>query len=830
MTETNTSAFATLSRSGLRRVRAPLHVRLAARARRIGLVTRFTVIAGLVGICLTWTLATIIGGQLSAQIEVELAARAEDQARLVGVTSLQPGSLELPHDESEMGALAERIEQELAQVITPGSGVIRLNLVDRHGCVIYSDRTTLIGVVLDEAERDDLFRAVSGGIITRVSDLSSAQAADLRAAHESAIVAFAPVRVDGEVVAAYQLYRDREPVERMQRLVWITLSLGSSAGFAVIMLLVRGAARQANAQQRERERLIRLNARAQQISLRRNEERLGALLANSADVVSVLSADGHVTYQGGAADRFWPPADEAELRVTDLVHPEDASALRALLAQVAESPDAEITSELRMRHLDGSWHDVELVARNRFFDENIRGIVATWRDITPRKAFERELQRLAFHDTLTGLPNRALFADRLESALARSRRSGRALAVLFLDLDNFKLINDSLGHDAGDQLLATIASRLQHAARANDTVARFAGDEFTILLEDLEDDRAVVTVSDRIISSLRTPITMHGHEIQPTASMGVAVSSPSLNTADALLRSADLALYRAKSNGKACYALYDESMNEGAVERLQLEADLRHALERDELMLHFQPIVSLATGCIEEVEALIRWQHPERGLVPPGMFIPVAEETGLIVSIGDWVLREACGQAATWCARTGRKRAIRVSVNVAARQIKEPGFATSVASAVAEAKLDPALLKIEITESTLIADTEANISLLASLKTLGVKLAIDDFGTGYSSLAYLKRFPLDTLKIDRSFVSGLGTQSADRSIVESVVTLGKGLGLQITAEGVETAAQWRALKLLGCDQGQGFYFERPIPAEDILRRLSVGVTAAESAA
>ena len=423
-----------------------------------------------------------------------------------------------------------------------------------------------------------------------------------------------------------------------------------------------------------------------------------------------------------------------------------------------------------------------------------------------RQSFQEQLWHQAFHDPLTGLPNRALLRDRLELALSRADRHARPVAVLLLDIDNFKLVNETLGHEHGDALLLAVAQRLQQGLRAGDTAARLGGDEFTLLLEDVADIGEARAAAERLVATLRPPVMLNGQEVFPTASIGIAISSPHCSTPDGILREADLAMYEAKAAGKDRYAIFAQSMHDHAAGRLSLEADLRRALQRDELRVFYQPIVSLRSRKTVEYEALVRWQHPERGLVAPANFIPVAEETGLIVQIGEWVLRQACQQAAQW-------QGITISVNLSARQFEDTGLLQAVRGALVSAGLEPRRLKLEITESTVMRDAAAAEETLRELKRLGVLLAIDDFGTGYSSLGYLKRFPLDTLKIDRSFVSGVGEDARDTAIIRSVLALAKTLGLTVTAEGVETSAQQARLFEMDCDQAQGYLFAKPMPAE-----------------
>jgi diguanylate cyclase (GGDEF)-like protein/PAS domain S-box-containing protein len=475
--------------------------------------------------------------------------------------------------------------------------------------------------------------------------------------------------------------------------------------------------------------------------------------------------------------------------------------------------------ECKFRRRDGGevW---AIVAANPIVDGAgfAAGALALVTDISERMEAEASLVRLAHYDQLTGLPNRALFLERLGQALARAEGLGRAVAVLFLDLDNFKVINDSLGHGAGDRLLAAVAARLRSSVRVGDTAARFGGDEFAVLLEDLGDDCDATETADRVVRSLHAPVVLDGHEVCPSFSVGVATSAPNGDTPERMLRHADLAMYRAKANGKAQYAVFDEAMATDAMDRLTLEAELRQALARDELRVDYQPIVDLGTGRIAELEALVRWQHPRYGLVPPARFIPIAEETGLIVPIGHWVLDQACRQAQDWRDALPDARDLAMSVNLSARQFRHPGLVADVVGVLRATGLAPGALKLEITESVLMQHMEGAIATMHELKALGVRLAIDDFGTGYSSLAYLKHFPVDTLKIDRSFVRGIGRDHGDVAIVRSVIALADSLHLAVTAEGIETAEQLEELQALGCDRGQGFFLARPA-SDDAVRLL-----------
>ena len=435
-------------------------------------------------------------------------------------------------------------------------------------------------------------------------------------------------------------------------------------------------------------------------------------------------------------------------------------------------------------------------------------------DITDRKRAEERLVHDALHDTLTGLPNRALFMDHLKLAVKRAtRHRDLQFAILFLDLDRFKIINDSLGHMVGDQLLVGIAHRLETCLRSADTIARLGGDEFTILLENIKDLGEVTQVAERIQNELSRPFNLGGHEVFTTASIGIALSAVGYDRAEDILRDADTAMYRAKILGKARHEVFNKDMHAHAINLLLMETDLRHALERQELSLHYQPVVSLKTNSLIGFEALVRWQHPQRGSVAPAEFIPIAEETGLIIPVGRWVLREACRQMRQWQKQFSSDPPLYISVNLSGKQFTQSDLITQIIQTLQETGLDPRILKLEITESVVMENIATAISMLQQLRAVGVEVSIDDFGTGYSSLSYLHRLPIDTLKIDRSFVSQMTQNDENTEIVRTIVTLAKSLELGVVAEGVETPEQLAQLRLLKCDGGQGYLFSVPLDAE-----------------
>ena len=431
-----------------------------------------------------------------------------------------------------------------------------------------------------------------------------------------------------------------------------------------------------------------------------------------------------------------------------------------------------------------------------------------------REVLEEQLRHRAFYDSLTGLPNRALFLDRIGHALARGERLAQEVAVLFIDLDRFKVVNDSFGHAAGDQLLIQVGRRLRNCLRESDTIARLGGDEFTVLLEGPTAVDDAITAAERILSTLGEPFLIDGQETYASTSIGIA-GGPADRSGRDLLREADIALYRAKAAGRGRYMLFEARMNNSPAQYLHLESDLHRAIDRNELRVHYQPIFSLHDSAVTGLEALVRWEHPEKGLISPAQFIPLAEETGLIVPIGKWVLEESCRQMREWDLRHLAARGVSISVNLSARQLQDPQLISDVERAIKASDLQPDRLQLEITESVVMQDPEAMVVRLNALKRIGIKLAVDDFGTGYSSLAYLKRFPIDVLKIDRAFVSGLGQAEQDSAIVRTVISLAHALGLRTTAEGIEERAQWDHLEQLGCDQGQGFIFSKPLRPETL---------------
>ncbi|MDQ3983277.1 MAG: EAL domain-containing protein [Actinomycetota bacterium] len=513
----------------------------------------------------------------------------------------------------------------------------------------------------------------------------------------------------------------------------------------------------------------------------------------------------------------------------DLVHPDDRPRVEQIVGEAAARA-LDFDYEARALRPDGTIRLIHaLGAVTQDERGNAVGAAGTVQDVTDRKSLEEKIQHQAFHDSLTGLANRELFIDRVGHALARQSRVRVPLAVLFLDLDDFKTVNDSLGHRAGDDLLIEVARRMASTTRPGDTVARLGGDELAILLEDLDAVDGAVFVADRVSKLFDRPFVVDDSEFFIHASIGIAFSEPGDERApEDLLRDADIAMYEAKRSGKGTFELFEVGMRVAASERLRLKADLQGAVDNGELILHYQPIVDLTSGAVRGVEALVRWQHPERGLVPPLDFIPFAEDSGLIVPIGRWVLFEACRTAASWGPDEDGFRPS-ISVNVSPLGFRHPGFVEELKEALATTGLPAERLVLEITESALVEDVAKVVERLEELKALGVQLAIDDFGTGYSSLSYLKDFPVDVLKIDKTFIDSIALGAEDSALARAVLRLGQSLGLTIVAEGVEEAVQAEVLRGLGCPLGQGYRFSRPIPAAEIAQLIESRIPAAIAA-
>ena len=692
---------------------------------------------------------------------------------------------------------------ELLVIVGAGVALSALVIVRLAGLVARHERSERRERVLGSAAaalvtawtREDIHRVTAGAAYEIVGDDEAAVALTLdgvtvaeagRASSDAAVRTEIPVSVTGD--DGTLVFRTRERLSKQAR-------EGIDTLVAQVALALESA------------------QYAEEVHERQSAERFRSLVQNSSDVILLLAPDLTIRYHTPSVQRVLG-YEEDELvgtRLTDLLERNDADRLGGFLAEVRAIASTPMPRDLPLRRKDGSFVQLESVFNNLVGVANVGGVVVTARDVTERRALEDQLAYQAFHDSLTGLANRALFSERITHALERGVRRTNLVAVLFIDLDDFKTVNDSLGHAAGDELLVTVAERIRSSIRPEDTCARLGGDEFAVMIEGITHPDGAVTVARRIIGSLAEPLAIAGSDVAVQGSIGIALGSAG-QTASEIMRSADLAMYRAKGEGKGRYALYEPAMHELVLERLELKADLQRAVLADEFDVHYQPIVTLQNGGIVGVEALVRWKHPDRGLVLPGDFISLAEETGLILPLGRHVLNAACRQAAIW-----RKRghsALGISVNISAKQLASKSLPLEVTDALTRSSLDATALTLEITEGTLL-DSPVVVGRLDELRGLGVRIAIDDFGTGYSSLDYLRRFPVDSLKIARAFVEELGTSREQDRLVAAILRLGSTMGLETVAEGIELEQQRDRLRALKCRYGQGFFYSRPVPAEEL---------------
>ena len=563
---------------------------------------------------------------------------------------------------------------------------------------------------------------------------------------------------------------------------------------------------------------------------RRAELRFGSLVRHSSDVTVVLGHLFDIRYASPAAERLFGIDTRAlqGRRAADLVHPDDLEAARAQLRQAAAHPGTPVTIACRVRRTDDTWCDTESVVTNLLDDPTVGGLVLNMRDVSERTALEAQLTHQAFHDPLTNLSNRARFQQQVARALARAADRPDTVCVLFLDLDDFKRINDSLGHAAGDRLLCTVAERLLNATRGADTVARLGGDEFAVLIENVRGEEDAATVADRILRSMRASVELEGGQVLVGSSIGIARATAD-DTVDTLLRNADVAMYIAKHGGKGRFEFFRPEMHASALERLELEADLRRAVAEQQLSLVFQPIVRVGTREITGVEALARWDHPTRGPVSPAVFIPIAEATGIILPLGAWVLREACRQASLW-PTNDEGYAPTLSVNISGRQLRDAELVSMVAASLVASGMSADRLVLEVTESVALQGSEETVERLQALRALGIRIAVDDFGTGYSSFAYLQHFPVDMLKIDRSFIAASDSNEPN-SLLRAIVAMADELGLAAVAEGIEGDAADAELRRIGCTLAQGYLYGRPMPGpgmQALLHKRRTGELAAAS--
>ena len=620
---------------------------------------------------------------------------------------------------------------------------------------------------------------------------------------------------------------------------YIVLSAGGRSqgfvliGFAIISTTIvlwwseRRTRLHARAIDLTRQRIKGLSAAHEQAV--RNEQCFRALVLNASETISILGERHTVQYSSPSVERLWgyPTAQFLNADFYSLVHPQDAPRLRDFLRELAAAPGAHRRVEFRLLHEHGDWRYIEAVATNLLDNRDIGGIVLNSRDTTERKELEQQLTHQAFHDPLTGLPNRSLFMDRLEHAIAGSRRKEGEVAVVAVDIDHFKGINDTLGHAVGDAILIAVSRALAAGVRSRDTVARLGGDEFALLLDGVRDEGEAVTIAERLIGAFDSPIRVRDHDVMVSLSIGLGLGGGAQKTSTELLRAADLALYQAKRDGRGRCVAFDERLDSLWIERVEIEQAMRGAVARGEFANFYQPIVDLHSGDLVGMEALVRWHHPQRGLVGPDVFVALAEEGGEISEIGRWVLEHACRDARGWQRLSGS--GVVISVNVSARQLQQPGFVREVANALAASGLAPGLLQLEITESLLVEHGQFTHQRLDELKRLGVRLAIDDFGTGYSSLSYLTQLPVDVLKLDRSFVSALGRDDRADSIVRAIMLLADGLRIDVVAEGIETEQQQDLLRSFGYSRGQGFLYAQPMPAPEALEAVRAGTVRASTA-
>ncbi len=589
--------------------------------------------------------------------------------------------------------------------------------------------------------------------------------------------------------------------------------------------------------------LVHLHLRMRQLKnrLTKREELFRLISENAADMIGLVDVNGKRLYNSPAYEKVLGYSAK-ELRSTssfEQIHPDDRERVRAAAAE-ARLTGVGKRLEYRIRHKNGEWLVIESSAsaiRNE--KGEVEKLVIVNRDITERKRAEKKLEHNALHDGLTDLPNRTMFLKRLQRACDRARRdSAYKFAVLFVDIDGFKVFNDTMGHGAGDELILDICQRLANCLRfedtlsrvagkrsadlqeAEETLARLGGDEFTILVGSIRHPSDAMRVAKRIQGALGEPFSIQGREVFTSASMGIALSTGSHDRAEDLLRDADIAMFRAKMLGKSRCEFFDQEMHTQAVEQLQLETELRRAVEGKEFLLHYQPIVLLETGELAGFEALVRWQHPAKGLVYPDRFLSVVEKTGLVVPLGKWILRQACQQALSWESLSAQPANLAVMVNVSPRQFTCPDLVSDVEGALRETGMDPHRLHLEVTESAAMADPERTKRVLTRLKGLGISISIDDFGTGHSSLGRLRRFPVDVVKIDRSFITHMDSDQEARKIVHLIIEFAHAMSLKVIAEGIEVAAHRDQLKSLGCDYGQGYFFSRPVDQEGVERLLA----------
>jgi diguanylate cyclase (GGDEF)-like protein/PAS domain S-box-containing protein len=640
---------------------------------------------------------------------------------------------------------------------------------------------------------DQLRVADSATLALEDHDVERPVAAAIAAAVDHPQSLLAPLVVDGAIAGLLSVSLDRVPGEARRRAIE---TVASQAALA-----------------------IETAALTESLHARAGEERFRSLVQNASDVIAVIEPGGIIRFVTRSITRMlgYEPGTLEGRSISRLLHPGDVERGPSLLV------DGGLV-DWRLRRADGAYRHVEVIVADLRADANVAGIVLTMRDVTERRELESRLAHQAFHDTLTGLANRALFEDRLGQALARRARNPiGAVAVIFIDLDDFKTVNDTLGHQSGDALLNAASRRLVECLRPTDTAARLGGDEFAVVLEidDFDANRAIEAVANRILAALRSPFLLDGHEVFTRGSLGIAATPDGGTTVDGLLRNADVAMYVAKNSGKGRFKRFEPGMHGPVLRQMELRGELQRAIERQQLVMYYQPIVALRSGELRGFEALVRWQHPEHGLILPSEFVSLAEEAGLIGAMGSWILEEACRQFCEWVAAYPRADGLYVSVNLSGHQLHRGNLLSELERVIRQTEMEPSRLLLELTESVLVDDTERTIARLEMIKARGVRIAIDDFGTGFSALAYLQQLPIDVLKLASPFVQGLGT--GQEQLTETILRLASALDLDVIAEGIEHPDEAVTLVRLGCALGQGFHFSTPLPADEAAAVIAAGM-------
>ena len=728
---------------------------------------------------------------------------------------------ELSNDElRNHGEIAELRKAVLMQM--KDLSVVKVKVYDLDGLTVFSTDPSQIGD--DQSANIGYITARAGQIVSELTHRDKFSAFEQMIEDRDVFSSYIPIQpIDSaqSIEGVFELYTDVTPllqiIKHKRRNIIVGVTLILMLLYTILFFIIRRADRIIKRQYIE-------NYQSKGL-LTQSEERymLAARGANdglwdwNVKTNNIYFSDRWKTMLGYNKDDFSLGLDEW----FHCIHPEDLHQVKvALQLHHQDSTKSNFKISYRMRHQDGSYRWVLCRGYSlRDTAGRIYRMAGSQTDITKRKQVEEKLKYDALHDKLTGLSNRTLLAKRLKHALNyATQNNNRTFALIFIDLDRFKFINDSLGHDVGDQLLVSVAAKLTDSLRASDTIAhlsnqnivsRFGGDEFAILLDGIRNEDEAIRVAERIQKSFSKPFILNGYEIATSASIGIVLNNKDFDDPEALLQAADTAMYRAKAMGKAQYAVFEAKMRTEVNSRLQLEGDLRRAIERQELLLHYQPIISLSSGKAIGFEALLRWQHSKHGLIPPGEFIPIAEEAGLIIPIGTWVLTQACQQLAVWHTQFPEKR-LTIGVNVSANQLAQSNFVQQVSNILRKTGLDGNHLKLEITEGVLMNRDKATVKAFQDLRDLGVNLQIDDFGTGYSSLSYIQCFPIDTLKIDRSFIASMSNNKGSNEIIRTITNLGHNLGLTVVAEGIETSEQQKLLGDIGCDFGQGYLFSRPL--------------------